>query len=56
MAEKHPALLADLVPFWILRRLLSAPVRPLSMLRSAAARGRLYDDLALFARDDQQKG
>lgn len=48
---RHPVLLGIFVPFWTVRRLLKAPVRPLSMLQSAAARGRLYDELQLFEKD-----
>lgn len=52
ICEKHPLLLAVFVPYWVLRRCLRAPVRPLSMLRSASARGALYDKLAIFSRED----
>lgn len=50
VAKKHPVLLLFFVPFWILRRLLSAKgrIRPLKMLGHAGARGKLYDSLALF--------
>ena len=48
MCEKHPVLLAFFVPFWVIRRLLRAPVRPVSMLRAAGRRGKLYDQLQLF--------
>ncbi|MBQ3063781.1 MAG: nucleotidyltransferase family protein [Clostridia bacterium] len=51
IAEKHRALLIFLVPFWIVRRMLRAPVKPLSMLRSASARAALYDKLSLFKKD-----
>ena len=47
-AQKHPALLIYLVPFWVIRRMLRSPVHPFSMLRSADKRGKLYDQLALF--------
>lgn len=48
---RHPALLVPLVPFWILKRMLKAPVRPAAMLRSAAARAALYDSLNLFEKE-----
>lgn len=54
VAARHPALLILFVPFWILRRILKAPVRPLAMLRSAGERGKLYDQLKLFERDCSQ--
>ena len=50
-AKKHRFLLVPLVPYWILRRILRSPVRPLSMLRSASARTALYDKLSLFKKD-----
>ena len=53
ICQKHSALLLFLVPFWVVRRLLKAPVRPLSMLRSAGARGSLYDSLKLFEEDER---
>ncbi|MBR2311722.1 MAG: nucleotidyltransferase family protein [Clostridia bacterium] len=53
LCQKHGALLLFLVPFWVVRRLLKAPVRPLSMLRSAGARGSLYDSLKLFEEDER---
>ena len=49
--QKHPLLLAFFIPYWILRRLLRAPVKPVSMLRSATARAALYDKLSLFQKD-----
>ncbi|MBE6604885.1 MAG: hypothetical protein E7639_04180 [Ruminococcaceae bacterium] len=53
ICSRHPVLLGVLVPFWIARRLLKAPIRPLSMLQSSAARGKLYDDLKLFEKDER---
>ncbi len=55
IAEKHPALLMFFVPFWVLRRMLKAPVRPLSMLRSAGRRGEIYDRLQLFKNSEDAK-
>lgn len=51
VSARHPSLLLFLVPFWILRRLLSKKrrrVKPFSMLKSTAARSRLYDTLGIF--------
>ena len=50
-AKKHRVLLLPLVPYWIVRRILKAPVRPVSMLRSATARAELYDKLKLFEKN-----
>lgn len=51
ISAKHPSLLLFLVPFWVIRRVLRSPTRPLSMLRSAGKRGKLYDRLELFSTD-----
>ena len=48
ITKKHPILLLYYVPFWVIRRMLKAPVHPLLMLKSADARGKLYDTLVLF--------
>ena len=53
ITEKHTWLLLFFVPFWILRRLLKAPVRPIAMLRSAGERGKLYDSLGLFEEEQE---
>lgn len=53
LCKKYRVLLLFLVPFWVVRRLLKAPVHPLSMLRSAGARGTLYDSLKLFEEDER---
>ena len=53
ICQKHGVLLCFLVPFWVVRRLIKAPVRPLAMLRSAGARGSLYDSLKLFEEDER---
>ncbi len=59
VTRKHPALLSVFVPYWILRRLLrslsSRPVRPVSMLKSAGRRGKLYDSLSLFTPQSTDK-
>ena len=49
ISAKHPSLLLFFVPFWVIRRVLRSPTRPLSMLRSAGKRGKLYDKLELFS-------
>ncbi len=52
-AGAHRVLLPLLMLFWIVRRILRAPVKPLRMLRSATARAALYDKLALFSRENE---
>ncbi len=48
ISRKHKLLLVLFLPLWVVRRMLRAPVKPLSMLRAAGARGKLYDALCLF--------
>ncbi len=55
IAERYPALLVLFLPFWVLRRMLKAPVRPLSMLRSAGRRGEIYDQLEIFKNSEDTK-
>ena len=55
ITAKYPVLLVLFVPFWVVRRMLRAPVRPLSMLRSAGQRGKLYDQLRLFENKENTK-
>ena len=55
VTQKHPALLLYYVPFWVMRRMIKAPVHPFSMLRSADTRGKLYDRLSLFESKQSSK-
>ena len=52
VTAKNPFLLLFFVPFWVIRRVLKSPTRPLSMLRSAKKRGELYDKLKLFEKEE----
>lgn len=53
ITKKCPPLLLFFIPFWVICRMLRGDrgVSPAAMLRSAGARGRLYDQLHLFEKE-----